>query len=479
MFWVIVVSFIVVVIIGIGLITYFEKGIRVEDINIENLNNNGDNVLENPKNQDEKISENPNHQNANISANPTQQEVDSTENNSGENDEVYHTEYNRVKIKLISDVIGFKATDEFETTNHKIVAYIDNVLRGGEVSVEEDLSNNVIRYAIVLSNRLSESGCELYYDKLNNKAYFGRYKEIYEVDVNFARYIDSFLEYTDIDVNIDDTDAVALFKTYGWTLNYKINSMEQEINNINTLAVFDSNAYYFAYNNVLSKDIGLDMTGYSNTSDITVDIYRVNESMPYQFYPIQNGRAIVIKDGNKIIGAFISAGRHSAFNACSLKGNSFEEVTGQSVHEWLADMVIADEFEEGVSTLEPEQVIEEYFLALDKKDANAAQYYISKVALLDGLTTNMLNKELFNEDVILPLSGDNIGVKSRLSNLKSAKLIDIKLIDDSNTKIKIFDVTMDMKYIDEGIYSSGDQFWNCYMVYESPQTGWKIFEFGH
>ncbi|NLK04672.1 MAG: DUF4829 domain-containing protein [Clostridiales bacterium] len=124
-------------------------------------------------------------------------------------------------------------------------------------------------------------------------------------------------------------------------------------------------------------------------------------------------------------------------------------------------------------------MIEEYFLALDKKDANAAQYYISKVALLDGLTTNMLNKELFNEDVILPLSGDNIGVKSRLSNLKSAKLIDIKLIDDSNTKIKIFDVTMDMKYIDEGIYSSGDQFWNCYMVYESPQTGWKIFEFGH
>lgn len=121
-----------------------------------------------------------------------------------------------------------------------------------------------------------------------------RYKEIYEVDVNFARYIDSFLEYTDIDVNIDDTDAVALFKTDGWTLNYKINSMEQEINNINTLAVFDSNAYYFAYNNVLSKDIGLDM-----------------------------------------------------------------------------------------------------------------------------------------------------------------------------------------KYIDEGIYSSGDQFWNCYMVYESPQTGWKIFEFGH
>ncbi|HBC92381.1 MAG TPA: hypothetical protein DCZ10_05635, partial [Pelotomaculum sp.] len=68
---------------------------------------------------------------------------------------------------------------------------------------------------------------------------------------------------------------------------------------------------------------GLDMSGYPNTAAIDVEIYKVHESMPQEFYPIQNCRGIVVKHSDKIIGAFISAGRHSAFNACSLKGNSF------------------------------------------------------------------------------------------------------------------------------------------------------------
>jgi len=120
-------------------------------------------------------------------------------------------------------------------------------------------------------------------------------------------------------------------------------------------------------------------------------------------------------------------------------------------------------------------------VAADKKDAKAAQYYISKKSLLDDLTSNMLNKELFNEEVILPLSGDLIGARSRLSNLRSAKLIDIELIEDSNSSSKTFALIMDMNYKkDEAISSSsGEQFWNCYMVYESPQTGWKIKGFGH
>lgn len=115
----------------------------------------------------------------------------------------------------------------------------------------------------------------------------------------------------------------------------------------------------------------------------------------------------------------------------------------------------------------------------DKKDTNAAQYYISRAALLDNLTSNMLNEEIFNEGVSLPLAGAEKGARSSLDNLKSVKLIDIELIDDSNTDKKVFDVTMDIQYKKEWAVSSGEQFWNCYMVYESPQTGWKIFEFGH
>ncbi len=468
-FWMIVIPIIIVVFIGIGLGTNPKQKdpIQKEDVAEGNLIKQDDTVKSNSINQDNAVK-----------GNSVKRESDAAEKSSVITEEGYYT---KVRIKSVSDQVGFKTTNEFDTTNNKIVAYIDSILRGGErVSPVEDLNNNYTnQYAIVLSNDLSESSCKLYYDTLYDKAYFEKYNGLYEIDVDFARYIDSFLENRNIDVNIDDIDAIALFEAYGWTLDYKINSMKQKINNIKTLSQFNPNAYYFAFNNELSKDIGLDMSGYSDTSDITVDIYRVHESMPEEFYPIQNGRGIVVKDGNKIIGAFISAGRHSAFNACSLKGNSFEKVTGQTVNEWLTDMVQGDEFEDRISSLEPEQIIEEYFKTIDNKDANAAQRYISRSSLLDNLTANMLNEELFTEGVNLPLTGAEPGAVSSLSNLKSAKLLKVELFNDSNSNSKIFAVTVDMQYKKEGIVSSGEQFWNCIMVYESPQTGWKIEEFGH
>lgn len=470
-FWMIALSIIAVAVIGVALITNPKQ---------KDPHQQEDIAEGNPLKRDEIVENNPVNQDKSVQGSPVKQEGNAAEKISVSPEEGYHTEYNKVRIKFASEMMGFHAANEFETTNDKIVAYIDTILRGGNrVSIEDDLNNNYTnQYAIILSNGVSESSCKLYYDTLYNKAYYEKYKGLYEIEVDFARFIDSFLENRNIDVNIDDVDAIALFEAYGWTLNYKINSMKQKINNIKTLAEFNPNAYYFAYNNELSKDIGLDMSGYSNTSDITVDIYRINESMPVEFYPIQNGRGIVVKNGNTIIGAFISAGRHSAFNACSLKGNSFEKVTGQTVNEWLADMVQGDEFEDRISTLEPEQIIEEYFMSIDHKDTNAAQHYISRNSLIDNLTSNMLNEELFNEGVILPLTGAEPGAVSNFSNLKSAKLLKVELFSDSNNS-KIFAVTVDMQYKKEGVISSGEQFWNCLMVYESPQTGWKIEEFGH
>ena len=63
-----------------------------------------------------------------------------------------------------------------------------------------------------------------------------------------------------------------------------------------------------------------------------------------------------MKNGEKIIGAFVSAGRHSTFSARSLKGNSFEKVTGQTLYEWLGDMIKADSTEERLSKLEQERI---------------------------------------------------------------------------------------------------------------------------
>ncbi len=403
------------------------------------------------------------------------------ENPSDTTQEVYHTQYNRVKIEFLSDMIGFKSTNEFEITDATTVTYIDSILRTSETIAEEDnLNNNYTNhYLIKLSNDSGGDSCKLYYNTLYDKAYIEKDGGLYETGTDFARYIDSFLENTDIAIHIEDTDALALFKEYGWTLDYQISAMNNKINNISVLSEFNPNAYYYAYNNELSKDIGLDMNGYSNSANLDVKIYRIHESMPQEFYPIQNCRGIVIKNYNKIIGAYISAGRHTTFNACSLKGNSFEKVTGLTLNEWFSQMIKADSNEERLSKLESEQVVEEYFKSLDKKDAKSAAYVVSKKTLLGNLTSNITNKELFNEVIGLPLTDAGIGVRSPFDNLKSAKLLKAELIDEPDKQTKVFRVTVDLQYKNDFTVSSGEQNWYCNIVYESPQTGWKIEGFGH
>ena len=217
----------------------------------------------------------------------------------------------------------------------------------------------------------------------------------------------------------------------------------------------------------------MDMSGYYNSANIDVEIYRINESMPQEFYPIQNCRGIVVKENGKIIGAFISAGRHSTFNACSLKGNSFEKAAGQTLDGWLAERVQGDTNDEKLSKLEPEQIIKEYFTALNEKDAQTAKGCISKNTLLGNLTSNMPNDELFNEGYGLLLTD------SDFSNLKSAKLIEAKLINEPDKNTKTFRITVDLQYDKVISIESGEQPWDCIMVYESPQTGWKIEGFRH
>lgn len=175
--------------------------------------------------------------------------------------------------------------------------------------------NNINRYQIELRDGIGGYSVMLYYDTLYDLAYVVKDGGAHEISTDFACYVDSLIENSNINVNVA-VDVAELFQAHGWTLVYKINTMENKLNDIRSLSGFNPNAYYFAYNNELSKDIGLDMSGYSNTADIDVEIYRIYESMPQEFYPIHNCRGIVVRSGGEIIGAFISARRHSAFNAC-------------------------------------------------------------------------------------------------------------------------------------------------------------------
>lgn len=422
-----------------------------------------------------------------LAANPRQGNTAKPENNLAENPAgasgaAYDTNNKSVKIKYLSGIMDPGQVNDIATNASKVVDFVDSVLQASLTPAgEADLDNNhTNKYMIELSGGTGGYNCELYYDTLYNKAYIARGGDLFEVSTDFARYIDSLFEnaLTGINTYMVKADAEELFQKYGWTLDYRIGAVSTRLKNIRTLSDFDPNAYYFAYHNVLSKDIGLDMSGYSNT-DIDVEIYRVYESMPEAFYPIQNCRGIVVRSNDQIIGAFISAGRHSTFNACSLKGNGFETITGKTLNEWLADMVQPEEFEASLSKLEPEQVIEKYFAALADKDAKTASYCISKETLLDYLSTNIPNDELFNKTVVLPLTVPITGGESGFDNLRSAKLLKTELLGEPDEYTRVFRVTVDLRYKKDVVINSGEQHWDCYMVYESPQTGWKIGGFGH
>ncbi|MDD4767962.1 MAG: DUF4829 domain-containing protein [Desulfotomaculaceae bacterium] len=83
---------------------------------------------------------------------------------------------------------------------------------------------------------------------------------------------------------------------------------------------------------------------------------------------------------------------------------------------------------------------------MSNKDAKTAGYCISKKTLLGNLTSNMLNEELFNERLELPLTDVDIGAKSSFDNLKSAKLSKVELIGEPDKNVKNFRVTVNLQY---------------------------------
>ena len=357
-----------------------------------------------------------------------------------------------VEINLKSDITGYKETDNIKIPISNKEVY-DTIVEGIDNSkVTNDVpdinNNNTYQYEITING---EKSITLFYDTLYNKAYIKDEVNFYSSNEDFARFTDSLLEFNPNTSSDIPNEEKALFSKYGWSIKYHINSKTITLDNFSIPDDFNSSDYYFAYNNELSKDIGLDMTDYTGKK-VNINIYYVNEPMPEKFYPIKNARAIVIKYDGDIIGAYLSSGRHSAKNACSLKGNSFEEVTGKSFSEFLSTNLK----NEDMANKAPEEVIKNYFYTLNTNKNNAVKYWSYEYVLSD-LCTNMDNSELFNENINLPFADRNM----KITNITAKE-------NGNSDNLKVFSVTFE-----------NSEFWDFYLVYESEQTGWKIESFGH
>jgi hypothetical protein len=155
------------------------------------------------------------------------------------------------------------------------------------------------------------------YDTLYEVGYIEADGKRMEPDYNFFRYVADLNEYTNPDTNIEQ-QVLQLFGKYNWTVDYRINALKEKLpESLKHKAGEYPVKIYWAYNNELSRQIGLDFTDYLG-KDVTVEIYRLRESLPEFMKPRRDARGIVLKYKDEIIAAYIDAGRHDSF-ACSLR----------------------------------------------------------------------------------------------------------------------------------------------------------------
>jgi len=285
----------------------------------------------------------------------------------------------------------------------------------------------------------------------------------------FMEKLSPLEEYTEASSDIEPED-VAFLKQYGWTIFYKIKSY---YGRLPESFIHESGEYpvslYYAYNNELCRDIGLDISPYLG-KHVTVNLYKLEEPLPAFLAPRQQAsRAVVVKDGSRIVGAWLDAGRPYGF-ACSLKGRTLEEITGKPFGEWVEQYVNHQNPQEKLlSRMEPERVIQAYFEAIDRKDPKTAHACETRRRLTQYLFEGMDNNRLYNYSY-------SVNDSEEIRNILRARVIKIEPHRqenwDKDTRTYRVEVDLNVKRVIN--YESGRHIWYMTLRRESPNLGWRI-----
>lgn len=167
-------------------------------------------------------------------------------------------------------------------------------------------------------------------------------------------------------------------------------------------------------------------------------------------------------------------GRHDCF-ACSLKGSTLEDVTGKPFDSWVASLIDpTDPLEHRLSKMSPEEIIETYYSAIDRKDYALAHACECRSHLISYLASNMDNKRLYNDGF-----GEESG--GGLGNFISVKLLRVTRMEEfERDEIGFGDKRCYSVGVEQQrIISAGNA--GSYFVTmkeETPATGWRIYGIG-
>jgi len=379
------------------------------------------------------------------------------------------------KIDIILDENGayWKEVKPISITDNKMIYDIMSMIEESKPLADESIMNKMSGMSyknnklIVTGTDGSKKEITFAYDTLYEIGYIESDGKKTEPDYSFFRYIRDLNEYTKPDTNIEQ-QILQLFDKYNWTVDYRINTLKEKLpENLKHKAGEYPVKIYWTYNNELSKEIELDFTDYLG-KDVVVDIYRLREPLPEFMKPRRNARGIVIKYNGEIIGAYIDAGRHYSF-ACSLDRKSLKDITGKEWDGWIENYIdYEDELEIKLSKMGPEDIIREYFKALDKNDIKTVWACMTRENLSKYLSTNMDNQYLFNKD------GDVIDYD--INNINSAKLLEIKEFNGLNNKPGILEYQVKVDYDFIKPITADDGVWTRFILLkkESEKSGWRI-----
>ncbi|MDN5362437.1 MAG: hypothetical protein PWP70_1484 [Moorella sp. (in: firmicutes)] len=309
-----------------------------------------------------------------------------------------------------------------------------------------------------------------YYHQDNSPGYLELEDGWHQVPLKFSTNLAILSQYPEATSDVDPAD-VAFLKQYGWTVFYKIKSYT---GGLPDKFQHESGEYpvslYYAYNNELSKDVGLDLAPYLG-KNVQINLYKLEEPLPAFMKPRQDaGRAVIVRDGDKIVGAWLDAGRHDAF-ACSLKGRRMEEITGKTWGQWVDQFIDHhNEQEKLISQMTPEKVIETYYEAIDHKDPRTAHACETRRRLVTYLFNNMDNNRLYNYSYATNDADE-------INNITRARVIRIQPYQDPgpvDPNVKKYVVEVDLNVRKVITYDSGRQIRFFTLRRETPTTGWRI-----
>lgn len=263
-------------------------------------------------------------------------------------------------------------------------------------------------------------------------------------------------------------------QAYGWTISSKLGEYDATLPTsfVHEPGVFPRTLYW-AFNNELSKAIGLDFTSYLGET-VLVTVYSLEENLPTFLFPYTEGRAVILRKENVIVGAWVDVGMYLDASS-TLDRRSFREIIdprysgkfSPQFHrltdywgEWLIDenvVLFDNELEQKLASFTPEQLIQNFFSAINEQNYVEAYAHITRDELSYSLFVNILSSgedgKIYHDGYMEAMEH---GYNNFVENIAVVEIIEIKQINAPTPEIE-YTVTFNVEYKEEDVfYSNGN-----------------------